>query len=124
MAGYDGITAGYLIRGDRPCLVETGTAPSAPVVQAALARLGIAPAAGDLYVGDAAGVSPPAAGPLRPPPPPPAFARDPALASLRKSAALQPARLLSSHYGPVPPVAETRDGSAEETTVGVDPPRQ
>ncbi|HYZ54634.1 MAG TPA: MBL fold metallo-hydrolase, partial [Streptosporangiaceae bacterium] len=25
MAGYDGITAGYLIRGDRPCLVETGT---------------------------------------------------------------------------------------------------
>ena len=24
MAGYDGITAGYLIRGDRPCLVETG----------------------------------------------------------------------------------------------------
>src|ERR1022692_861307 len=28
MAGYDGITAGYLIRSDRPCLVETGTAPS------------------------------------------------------------------------------------------------
>ena len=41
MAGYDGITAGYLIRGDRPCLVETGTAPSAPVVRDALARLGI-----------------------------------------------------------------------------------
>jgi glyoxylase-like metal-dependent hydrolase (beta-lactamase superfamily II) len=46
MAGYDGITAGYLIRGDRPCLVETGTAPSAPVVRDALARLGIG--AGDL----------------------------------------------------------------------------
>src|ERR1700743_2976333 len=46
MAGYAGITAGYLIRGDRPCLVETGTAPSAPVVQAALASLGIGP--GDL----------------------------------------------------------------------------
>src|SRR5580693_10104309 len=46
MAGYDGITAGYLIRGDRPCLVETGTAPSAPVVRDALARLGIGP--GDL----------------------------------------------------------------------------
>src|SRR5258707_11893214 len=41
MAGYDGITAGYLIRGDRPCLVETGTAPSAPVVRDALAALGI-----------------------------------------------------------------------------------
>ena len=46
MAGYEGITAGYLIRGDRPCLVETGTAPSAPVVRDALAGLGIGP--GDL----------------------------------------------------------------------------
>ena len=46
MAGYEGITAGYLIRGDRPCLVETGTAPSAPVVRDALASLGIGP--GDL----------------------------------------------------------------------------
>jgi len=46
MAGYEGITAGYLIRSDRPCLVETGTAPSAPVVRDALARLGIG--AGDL----------------------------------------------------------------------------
>jgi glyoxylase-like metal-dependent hydrolase (beta-lactamase superfamily II) len=44
MAGYDGITAGYLIRGDRPCLVETGTAPSAPIVAAALAALGVGPA--------------------------------------------------------------------------------
>ena len=43
MAGYDGITAGYLIRGDRPCLVETGTAPSAPVVRDALAALGVGP---------------------------------------------------------------------------------
>src|SRR6202046_2370397 len=41
MAGYDGITAGYLIRSDRPCLVETGTAPSAPIVAAALAALGV-----------------------------------------------------------------------------------
>ena len=41
MAGYGGITAGYLIRSDRPCLVETGTAPSAPVVRDALTRLGI-----------------------------------------------------------------------------------
>jgi glyoxylase-like metal-dependent hydrolase (beta-lactamase superfamily II) len=44
MAGYDGITAGYLIRGSRPCLVETGTAPSAPVVRAALNALGVGPA--------------------------------------------------------------------------------
>jgi glyoxylase-like metal-dependent hydrolase (beta-lactamase superfamily II) len=44
MAGYDGITAGYLIRGSRPCLVETGTAPSAPVVQRALDVLGVGPA--------------------------------------------------------------------------------
>ena len=43
MAGYQGITAGYLIRGSRPCLVETGTAPSAPVVRKALASLGIGP---------------------------------------------------------------------------------
>jgi len=46
MAGYKGITAGYLVRGDRPCLVETGTAASAPVVRDALAALGIGP--GDL----------------------------------------------------------------------------
>jgi glyoxylase-like metal-dependent hydrolase (beta-lactamase superfamily II) len=44
MAGYDGITAGYLIRTDRPCLVETGTAPSAPLVRDALASLGVGPA--------------------------------------------------------------------------------
>jgi glyoxylase-like metal-dependent hydrolase (beta-lactamase superfamily II) len=43
MAGYDGITAGYLIRSERPCLVETGTAPSAPVVSDALTELGIGP---------------------------------------------------------------------------------
>ena len=41
MAGYSGITAGYLIRGSRPCLVETGTAPSAPIVRDALASLGV-----------------------------------------------------------------------------------
>jgi hypothetical protein len=45
MAGYDGITVGYLIRGDRPCLVETGTAPSAPIVAGALAALGVGPRA-------------------------------------------------------------------------------
>ena len=44
MAGYHGITAGYLIRSDRPCLVETGTAPSVPVVAGALTDLGVGPA--------------------------------------------------------------------------------
>jgi glyoxylase-like metal-dependent hydrolase (beta-lactamase superfamily II) len=41
MAGYQGITAGYLIRSSRPCLVETGTAWSAPVVREALSELGV-----------------------------------------------------------------------------------
>jgi glyoxylase-like metal-dependent hydrolase (beta-lactamase superfamily II) len=41
MAGYTEITAGYLIRGDAPCLVETGTGPSAPIVRDALAQLGV-----------------------------------------------------------------------------------
>jgi len=41
MGGYDGITAGYLIRGERPCLVETGAAHSAGAVVDALAGLGV-----------------------------------------------------------------------------------
>ena len=41
MGGYDGITAGYLIRGERPCLVETGAARSADEVVDALAALGV-----------------------------------------------------------------------------------
>ncbi|WP_425583410.1 MBL fold metallo-hydrolase [Streptosporangium oxazolinicum] len=43
MAGYSSITAGYLILGDRPCLVETGTSTSAPVVRDALTSLGVGP---------------------------------------------------------------------------------
>ena len=43
MGGHEGITAGYLIRSERPCLVETGTARSAPVVIEALADLGVGP---------------------------------------------------------------------------------
>jgi glyoxylase-like metal-dependent hydrolase (beta-lactamase superfamily II) len=43
MAGYGGITAGYLVLGERPCLVETGTATSAPVVTSALRSCGIGP---------------------------------------------------------------------------------
>ena len=41
MGGYAGITASYLIRGSRPCLIETGTARSAPLVVEQLARLGV-----------------------------------------------------------------------------------
>lgn len=41
MSGYGGITAAYAILGDRPCLVETGTATSARTVVDALASLGV-----------------------------------------------------------------------------------
>lgn len=43
MSGYSGITAGYLVLGQRPCLVETGTARSAPIVHAALRAHGLGP---------------------------------------------------------------------------------
>ena len=43
MGGYSGITSGYLIRSSRPCLIETGTARSAPTVIASLAELGLGP---------------------------------------------------------------------------------
>ncbi len=43
MGGYSDITAGYLIRGERPCLVETGAASSADEVVRSLAGLGIGP---------------------------------------------------------------------------------
>jgi len=233
MAGYEGITAGYLIRGDRPCLVETGTAPSAPVVRDALAELGVGsndlatvvvthihldhaggtgdiaemfpaaevvvhelgarhladpsrlmasarlvygdeldelfgtlaptPAArirtvertgvvdlgggrelqshyspghakhhvglvdsvsGDLYVGDAAGIYIPETGDMRPATPPPDFNLDIALDSLRTFAALQPVRLLFSHFGLVTAVDETLERSAAEIIVWVEETRQ
>ena len=233
MAGYHGITAGYLIRSERPCLVETGTAPSAPVVRDALAGLGVGrddlatvvvthihldhaggvgdiaamfpgadvvvhergarhladpsrlmasarmvygddlddlfgalaptPAdrirsvdltgvvdlgggrrldshyspghakhhvglidsvSGDLYVGDAAGIYIPETGDQRPATPPPDFDLDVALASLRMFAALEPSRLLFSHYGPVDAVAEALERSAEEIRLWVAETRQ
>jgi glyoxylase-like metal-dependent hydrolase (beta-lactamase superfamily II) len=43
MGGFDGITAGYLIASSRPCLVETGTALSAPTVRRALSDAGLGP---------------------------------------------------------------------------------
>jgi glyoxylase-like metal-dependent hydrolase (beta-lactamase superfamily II) len=233
MAGYDGITAGYLIRSDRPCLVETGTAPSAPLVRDALAALGIGPAdlatvvvthihldhaggtgdiaemfpaaevvvhergarhladpsrlmasalmvygdeldglfgtlaptpagriraventgvvdlgggrrldsyyspghakhhvglvdsvTGDLYVGDAAGVYIQETGDMRPATPPPDFDLGVALESLRTFAALQPTRLLFSHFGPVTAVGETLERSAAELNLWVDETRR
>lgn len=41
MGGYDGITAAYLLRTERPALVETGAARSADRVVQALAELGV-----------------------------------------------------------------------------------
>ncbi len=41
MGGYEAITSSYLIRSSKPCLVETGTARSAPVVIEQLAALGV-----------------------------------------------------------------------------------
>ncbi len=233
MAGYDGITAGYLIRGDRPCLVETGTAPSAPVVRDALAALGVeagdlttivvthihldhaggtgdisamfpsaqvvvhelgarhladpsrlmasarmvygdeldslfgtlaptpaerirtvertgvvdlgggrrleshhAPGharhhvglidsvSGDLYVGDAAGIYIQETGDMRPATPPHDFDLDIALESLRMFGALQPARLLFSHFGPVTAVDEALARSAAEISLWVEETRR
>jgi glyoxylase-like metal-dependent hydrolase (beta-lactamase superfamily II) len=43
MSGCSGITAGYAILSERPCLVETGTAQSAPLVRDSLAALGVDP---------------------------------------------------------------------------------
>jgi glyoxylase-like metal-dependent hydrolase (beta-lactamase superfamily II) len=229
MAGYAGITAGYLIRSERPCLVETGAGNSAPVVRDALSAAGVGPAdlatvvvthihldhaggvgdiaeafpgaevvvhekgarhladpsrlmrsarmvwgsvldslfgdlkptdaariravedigvvdlgggrrleshhspghakhhvglldslTGDLYVGDAAGVYIPETADLLPATPPPGFDLDSALASLERFRALRPSRLLFSHYGPVDPVEETLDRSAEELRLWVE----
>lgn len=41
MGGYTGITASYLIKADRPALIETGAALSAPQVTESLTSLGV-----------------------------------------------------------------------------------
>jgi glyoxylase-like metal-dependent hydrolase (beta-lactamase superfamily II) len=79
---------------------------------------------GDLYVGDAAGIYIPDTGDLRPATPPPEFDLAVALESLRTFAALRPARLLFSHYGPVAEVTQTLDRAAEEINVWVDETRR
>src|SRR5208282_3586956 len=58
-------------------------------------------------------------GDQRPATPPPDFDLGVALESLRMFAALQPARLLFSHYGPADAVGEVIDRSAEEIEVWV-----
>jgi glyoxylase-like metal-dependent hydrolase (beta-lactamase superfamily II) len=75
---------------------------------------------GDLYVGDAAGIYIQETGDMRPATPPPDFNLEVALASLRMFAALQPARLLFSHFGPVTAVDDALDRSAAEIRLWVD----
>ncbi|WP_026118813.1 MBL fold metallo-hydrolase [Nocardiopsis salina] len=43
LAGYPGVVSSYLIRSERPCIVEVGTAGSARVLRDAVVRLGLAP---------------------------------------------------------------------------------
>ncbi len=43
LGGWDRVTAGYLVTGDAPVLVETGSQTSAPRLLAALAELGVEP---------------------------------------------------------------------------------
>ena len=50
LGGWASTTAGYLLTGSAPVLVETGSQSSVPVVQAALEELGLAP-------GDLAGIA-------------------------------------------------------------------
>ncbi len=223
MGGHEGITASYLIRGSRPCLIETGAARSAPLLVETLASLGVGPedletvvvthihldhaggvgdiaaafpnatiavqergarhlvdpsrlvasahrvfgeamdrlfgdllptpaerllviddvgridlgdgryleafhnpghashhiglvdsASGDLYTGDAAGVYVPQTAEVRPSTPPPDFDLDLTLDSLRRMRAVNPTRLLFSHYGPVTDVDTVLDASELE----------
>ena len=43
LGGWDRVTAGYLVTGDAPVLVETGSQTSVPRLLAALAELGVEP---------------------------------------------------------------------------------
>lgn len=66
---------------------------------------------GDLYTGDAAGVYIPETGDVRPATPPPDFDFDLSLASLAAMRAVQPQRLLFSHFGPATNINEIFDES-------------
>jgi glyoxylase-like metal-dependent hydrolase (beta-lactamase superfamily II) len=43
LGGWERVTAGYLIEGDAPVLIETGSQSSVPVLLAALASIGVGP---------------------------------------------------------------------------------
>ncbi len=43
LGGIEGVTAAYLVPGERPALVETGARTSAPALRAGLARAGVGP---------------------------------------------------------------------------------
>ena len=79
---------------------------------------------GDLYVGDAAGIYVPEADLVLPATPPPEFDLVAALDSLDAFRALQPARLLFSHFGPAGNVQDVLLASAEELQVWVEATRQ
>jgi glyoxylase-like metal-dependent hydrolase (beta-lactamase superfamily II) len=74
----------------------------------------------DLYVGDAAGIYVPEVDLVKPATPPPDFDLPVALASIESFRALQPDRLLFSHYGPVTTIDETLDASVEELELWVE----
>jgi glyoxylase-like metal-dependent hydrolase (beta-lactamase superfamily II) len=75
---------------------------------------------GDLYVGDAAGIYVPEADLVRPATPPPDFDLPVALDSIARFRALQPRRLLFSHYGPATDIDGTLDQSVEELELWVE----
>jgi glyoxylase-like metal-dependent hydrolase (beta-lactamase superfamily II) len=66
---------------------------------------------GDLYTGDAAGVYIPETGDIRPATPPPDFDFDLAMNSLNAMRAVQPQRLLFSHFGPAVNIDQIFDES-------------
>ena len=75
---------------------------------------------GDLYTGDAAGMYIPETAEVRPSTPPPDFDLDAALRSMDLFAAMDPTRLLFSHYGPVDDVAGVLERSVEELRLWVE----
>lgn len=75
---------------------------------------------GDLYTGDAAGVYIPETGDVRPATPPPDFDFDLARESLAAMRAVQPQRLLFSHFGPADNIEEIFDESLAQLNYWVE----
>src|SRR5205807_2076267 len=120
LGGWQRVTAGYLIEGPAPVLVETGSQSSVPALLAALEAHGVAAddlagvAVTHIHLGHAVGVRLPDAGILRPSTPPPEFDLDLAVNSLHKFADRNPAGVALAHYGLVPSPLDTLV-EAEET---------